>query len=74
MMTVTFDYPAGANKPLRHSKVEIKLPRISGDIGTIRLMSSPLFITAIWPTQNFDLNTESIDFKPHQLQIVFFSV
>jgi len=33
LMTVTFDYPADANKPLRHSKVEITLPRISGDIG-----------------------------------------
>jgi hypothetical protein len=33
LMTVTFDYPADANKPLRHSKVEITLPRVSGDVG-----------------------------------------
>ncbi|NVM64175.1 hypothetical protein FHW88_002503 [Mucilaginibacter sp. SG538B] len=33
LMTVIFDYPAGAKKPVRHSKVQIRLPRVAGDIG-----------------------------------------
>ena len=43
LMTVTFDYPADANKPLRHSKVEITLPRISGDIGYGKPEVKPTF-------------------------------
>jgi hypothetical protein len=32
-MTVTYDYPAKAKKPMRHASVAITLPRISGNIG-----------------------------------------
>ena len=33
MMTVTYDYPAKAKKPMRHASVSVKLPRIAGNIG-----------------------------------------
>jgi hypothetical protein len=33
LMTVIFDYPANAKKPLRHASVEISLPRLAGCIG-----------------------------------------
>jgi len=33
LMTVTYDYPAKAKKPMRHASVAIKLPRIAGNIG-----------------------------------------
>lgn len=33
LMVVTFDYPTNTGKPQRQSKVEIKLPRIAGNIG-----------------------------------------
>lgn len=32
-MTVTYDYPAMAKKPMRHASVAVMLPRISGNIG-----------------------------------------
>ncbi len=32
-ITVTYDYPANAKKPMRHASVAITLPRISGSIG-----------------------------------------
>lgn len=43
LITVIFDYPAKANKPLRHSKVEIILHRIAGDIGYVNLEVKPTF-------------------------------
>lgn len=33
LMTVTYDYPAKAKKPMRHASVAVKLPRIAGNIG-----------------------------------------
>jgi len=33
LMTVTYDYPAKAKKPMRHVSVAITLPRIAGNIG-----------------------------------------
>jgi hypothetical protein len=33
LMTVTYDYPAKAKKPMRHASVVVTLPRISGNIG-----------------------------------------
>jgi len=33
LMTVTYDYPAKAKKPMRHASVAVTLPRISGNIG-----------------------------------------
>lgn len=33
LLTVTYDYPAKANKPMRHASVAVTLPRISGNIG-----------------------------------------
>lgn len=33
LMTVTYDYPAKAEKPMRHASVQIVLPRIAGIIG-----------------------------------------
>ena len=43
LMNVTFDYPANAKKPLRHSSVEITLPRIAGSIGYTKLEVKPTF-------------------------------
>jgi len=33
LLTVTYDYPAKAKKPMRHASVAVTLPRISGNIG-----------------------------------------
>lgn len=33
LMTVTYDYPAKAKKPMRHASVAVTLPRIAGNIG-----------------------------------------
>ena len=43
LITVIFDYPANATKPLRHSKVDITLSRIAGDIGYTKLEVKPTF-------------------------------
>ncbi|RYE39349.1 MAG: hypothetical protein EOP48_25890 [Sphingobacteriales bacterium] len=33
LMTVTYNYPAKAKKPMRHASVAVTLPRIAGNIG-----------------------------------------
>ncbi|MGJ1384938.1 hypothetical protein ACR782_01960 [Sphingobacterium spiritivorum] len=43
MMTVVFDYPAKAMKPLRHASVQITLPRIAGVIGYLKPKVMPTF-------------------------------
>ncbi len=43
LMTVIFDYPANAEKPLRHSSVDITLPRIAGAVGYSEPKVTPTF-------------------------------
>lgn len=55
LMTVTFKYPANANKQLRHSAVEITLSRIAGGIGYKKTKVMPVFYHGNFSDPDFEL-------------------
>ncbi len=55
LMTVTFNYPANAKKPLRHSAVEITLSRIAGGIGYSKTKVLPIFYSGNFSDPDFEL-------------------
>ncbi|ALL06985.1 hypothetical protein AQ505_16730 [Pedobacter sp. PACM 27299] len=55
LMTVIFDYPAKAKKPLRHASVQIMLPRIAGSIGYGRPKVIPTFYHGHFSDPDFRL-------------------
>jgi len=55
LMTVTFNYPANAKKPLRHSAVEITLSRIAGGIGYSKTKVLPTFYSGHFSDPDFEL-------------------
>ena len=55
LMTVTFNYPINAKKPLRHSAVEITLFRIAGGIGYSKTKVLPIFYHGHFSDPDFEL-------------------
>lgn len=55
LLTVTFKYPANADKPLRHSAVEITLSRVAGSIGYKKSKVLPVFYKGGFTDPDFEL-------------------
>lgn len=55
LMTVTFNYPAKAKKPLRHSSVAVTLTRIAGNIGYSKTKVLPTFYYGHFTDPDFEL-------------------
>lgn len=55
LMTVTYDYPAKAKKPMRHASVAITLPRIAGNIGYGEPKVRPTFYSGHMSDPDFRL-------------------
>lgn len=54
-MTVTYDYPAKAKKPMRHASVAVALPRIAGNIGYGEPKVLPTFYNSHFSDPDFRL-------------------
>jgi len=55
LMTVTFDYPAKAKKPLRLSSVAVTLTRLAGNIGYRKTKVLPTFYYGHFTDPDFEL-------------------